>query len=471
MSDVVLAVIAFLVVIGPLILIHELGHFIAARLIGVTVLEFGIGFPPRAVKLFEQNGTEFTLNWLPIGGFVRPLGEDFVRPVGESATDEERAAFEKRQAERSSLEKRKVKTKSLMEAGPWQRIFFMIAGVGMNLLTGFVLFVIVAMLGVPGSVQVTAVEPKSPAEQAGIKVNDIIVGLNGEKVESSQDYDDIVANRNLKSYKVTVKRGASQVDLVVKLSETPLVGHEGIFISEVAPDSPADKAGLKSGDRIVKIDDVEVKTNEDVTNYNSSHLGQQVNLTYERDGVLKTVPLVPRKNPPANQGPIGTTIAAMKTDPSTGWQLGSVEPLAPLPLGAALSRGASDTLGIIRTVIAAPVNIIRGTLSVQQARPASIIGISQMGAQVIQKSVNEQQGYPILQFAAIISIAIGLTQLIPIPGLDGGRILFVLVELLRGKPIDPEREGMVHLIGLMVLLGFMAIFIVNDIINPLVLPK
>ena len=104
MSDFVLAVIAFVIVIGPLIFIHELGHFLAARLVGVTVLEFGIGFPPRAIKLFEQGGTEFTLNWLPIGGFVRPLGEDFVRPVGEAATDAERAVVERRQGERQAVE-------------------------------------------------------------------------------------------------------------------------------------------------------------------------------------------------------------------------------------------------------------------------------------------------------------------------------------------------------------------------------
>jgi len=93
MSDFLLAVISFLIVLGPLILIHEFGHFIAARLAGITVLEFGLGFPPRAVKLFEQGGTIFSLNWLPIGGFVRPLGEDFVKPVGDQATEKERAAF------------------------------------------------------------------------------------------------------------------------------------------------------------------------------------------------------------------------------------------------------------------------------------------------------------------------------------------------------------------------------------------
>src|ERR1700712_5735902 len=149
MSDFVLAVIAFIIVIGPLILIHELGHFFAARLVGVTVLEFGIGFPPRLIKLFEQGGTEFTLNWLPIGGFVRPLGEDMIKPADEKSTEKEREAFEKQQAELEQLGKKRVKTKSVMEAGPWQRIFFMAAGAGMNFVGAFLILVIAGMIGRP----------------------------------------------------------------------------------------------------------------------------------------------------------------------------------------------------------------------------------------------------------------------------------------------------------------------------------
>src|SRR5215475_12269624 len=98
-----LAIVAFLIVLGPVVLIHELGHFLALRAIGVTVLEFGLGFPPRALKLFERGGTIYSLNWLPIGGFVRPLGEDFVRPVGETATEQERVAFEAHQKEMEAL--------------------------------------------------------------------------------------------------------------------------------------------------------------------------------------------------------------------------------------------------------------------------------------------------------------------------------------------------------------------------------
>lgn len=482
LSNIAIDILAFIVVIGPLILIHEIGHFVAARLIGVTVLEFGIGFPPRALKLFTQGGTEFTLNWLPIGGFVRPLGEDMVRPVGDETTDKERIEFEQRQAnlleDETGKPKRKVKTKSLMEAGPWQRIFFMSAGVGMNLITGFVLFVIVALSGVPqlvsARVQVLAVAANSPAQQAGLQAGDVITGLNGEKVETSQDIDDLIGNREAKEIKLVVKRGDNVLNISIKPSDAALIPESGkVIVTEVSDGSPAALVGLKFGDQLIKVDDQVIKTNNDLLKYNEAHLGQEVTLTYLRNGETGTVKLTPRKSPPTGQGPLGASISTLQTDPAYGLQLVDMDPVTKtvsLPLGEALRKGFDDTVKLVKTVVAAPVNIIRGTLSVQDARPVSIVGIAQLGGQVVKDATTSKQGgAPILQFAAIISVAIGITQLLPIPGLDGGRIIFVLVELLRGKPMNPEREGMVHLIGLMVLLGLMAIFVVNDLLNPLVL--
>jgi len=137
----------------------------------------------------------------------------------------------------------------------------------------------------------------------------------------------------------------------------------------------------------------------------------------------------------------------------------------------AVSDAAQTTLGTMSSIAMAPVQIIRGQISPEAARPLSPVGIAQVSGQILQNSIDIKQSFPILNFAAIISIALGITNLLPIPGLDGGRILFVLIEILRGKPMDPEREGMVHLIGLMLLLGFVAIFVVNDLLNPIVLPK
>jgi len=486
MNNIALAVIAFVIVIGPLILIHELGHFIAARLIGVTVLEFGIGFPPRALKLFEQGGTEFTLNWLPIGGFVRPLGEDFVRPVGDAATDEERLAFEKRQNEQSSLNARNIKTKSVMEAGPWQRIFFMIAGVLMNLLAGLILFALASLVGIPvlksATVAVRGIAPNSTAAQAGLQVGDVITGVNGHTIAFSDDLQSALVGKTGVAVPLTVKRGDQT--LSVSLSPTAVAPATtaaysdigGVFIVDVSAGSPGEKAGLKYGDHVLKMDDQLVATNNDLFTFDNAHLGKSVVMTFERDGKTQTVTIQMNAQAPA----IGAGIATLPADAmlpmisATGLELLDLNPVTKVegqPIGVAISDGFASVWNVIRTTVSVPLQIIRGQLSVQQARPASIVGISGMGAQVIQQSVDLKQSYPLLNFAAVISVAIGITQLLPIPGLDGGRILFVLIELLRGKPLKPEREGMVHLIGLLLLLGFMAIFIVNDVLNPILLPK
>lgn len=481
MNNIALAVIAFVIVIGPLILIHELGHFIAARLIGVTVLEFGIGFPPRALKLFEQGGTEFTLNWLPIGGFVRPLGEDFVRPVGDAATDEERLAFEKRQNEQSSLQARNIKTKSVMEAGPWQRIFFMIAGVLMNLLAGLILFALASLVGIPvlksATVAVRGIAPNSTAAQAGLQVGDVITGVNGHTIAFSDDLQSALVGKTGVAVPLTVKRGDQTLSVsLASTAAAPISGMSGVFIMDVNAGSPGEKAGLKYGDHVLKMDDQVISVTNDLFTFDNAHLGKSVLMTFERDGKTQTVTIQMNAQAPA----IGAGIATLPADAmlpmisATGLELLDLNPVTKVegqPIGVAISDGFASVWNVIRTTVSVPLQIIRGQLSVQQARPASIVGISGMGAQVIQQSVDLKQSYPLLNFAAVISVAIGITQLLPIPGLDGGRILFVLIELLRGKPLKPEREGMVHLIGLLLLLGFMAIFIVNDVLNPILLPK
>ncbi len=136
----------------------------------------------------------------------------------------------------------------------------------------------------------------------------------------------------------------------------------------------------------------------------------------------------------------------------------------------ALGNGLNQAVTMTLRVLEAPLLIIRGEISGDAARPVGIVGISQMGGQFIQESVDVQTPAPILNYAALISIALGITNLLPIPALDGGRILFTLVEMVRGKRMDPAREGMIHLVGLMALLALMVVLIFADIINPVQLP-
>src|SRR5258708_6207114 len=319
MSDFLLAVIAFLVVLGPLVLIHEFGHFIAARMVGITVLEFGIGFPPRARKLFEQGGTIFTLNWLPIGGVVRPLGEDFVKPIGPQATAEERPAFEKQQAEGENPGKKRQKTKSGQETTPLQRIFFMVAGAGMNFIGAFVLLVIASLFGqlVPQSATVTIFQTvaKSPATTAGLQTGDVITALNGKPITLAHDVI-LAAQNSSQSYNpidLTVKRGDKTLQVTVQPADPPLKALNGVAVLDTAPNSPA-AAVLKPGDVITKVDTVTVKTTDDLKGYVDAHTGQSVTLTFQRSGEQMSAPIIPRTNPPSGEGALGVTITPQASD-------------------------------------------------------------------------------------------------------------------------------------------------------------
>jgi regulator of sigma E protease len=348
------AIAGFLIVLTPIVIIHELGHFWAAKLCKIRVDEFGFGLPPRMLKIAERNGTIYSLNWIPVGGFVRPAGEDDPSVPGGLASASKRA-----------------------------RVFVLAAGAGANFIFAILLFWVALVIG-PPAVAIESVEPDSPAAAAGLLAGDTVREVNGQRVD----------NANL------------------------------------------------------------------LINAIYDNAGEPVALLVRRNGEDLNLTVVPRRTgefDPETQGPLGVRLTVASN-------------------GERVSQGPVEAIGgafgslweYISLYGRLPGMLINGEITAQEARPVSIVGISQIAGAAAETSVSSGNLYPLLSMAAFISVALGLTNLLPIPALDGGRILFVLIEAVRGRRVEPEREGMVHVIGMLVLLGLMALMIVQDIINPVI---
>ncbi len=348
-----LAVLAFFVVIGPLIFVHELGHFLAARRNKIVVEEFGFGYPPRLLTLFERNGTKFTLNLLPLGGFMKPAGEDDPSVEGGLAAAPKRA-----------------------------RLMVLAAGPAANFLVALLLLVTMFMVGAP--------------------------------------------------------------------EELP-----GALVTVVEPGSPAEAAGMVPGDVIVAVDGQIINTYTDLTRYIFNHIGETMVFSVRRAETVLDLTLTARSEWPEGQGPTGIQIQPI-------YEVHRYGPLA------AVGRSFQEMGALLRAFVELPVHVIRGQIDPRYLRPVSVIGISQMGGQAMEASIAQNAVWPIIQLTALISLALAVTNLLPIPALDGGRILFVLIEAVRGKRISPERETLIHFVGFAILIVAMFVFMYLDIVDPLV---
>ncbi len=457
-NDAVLTIFAFILVLIPAVLIHEMGHFLAAKLVGITVLEFGIGMPPRMVRLFRHRGTDYTLNWLPLGGFVRPVGEDIVRPVGDEAM----------QSDRDEAIKRGITNpKSVYDVKPLPRILFMAGGALANFLTALLLFAVIALGGIPAVVATPFDAPSDALAEAGLQHGDTIIAINGQNMSSGADLLSTFNSGAGTALTLTVQRGDTTFDVnytaVTNIDEAE-VGSFPIILG-IAEDSPAALAGLQENDLVTAFNGASLATYSELQELTSGSLGQEVTLTVWRSGELVDVPLTPRANPPEGQGALGIQIGDAGYDVSAG--LVYLPGMVSRSLSGAVAYSFERMGNVISTIMSLPGRILSQTAAPEELRVVSPLEISRIGGVLFEESVEQNRPGIILEYMALISFALGMTNLLPIPALDGGRILFVLIEILRGRPISPEREGMVHLVGMIVLLSLMFIVLINDVINPM----
>ncbi|MGJ3237889.1 MAG: RIP metalloprotease RseP [Anaerolineae bacterium] len=500
-NDFLSAIIAFAIILIPAIIIHELGHFVAAKMVGINVLEFGVGFPPRMARLFTWGETEFTLNWLPIGGFVRPLGEDMIGPNENTNHDYPHDDYEDGDkpkniayiSEREELVARGVpedKLQSVNDTKPWPRIWFMVAGAVFNVLSAVIFLMAAALTGLPTkmgeSLIITDLPQTSVFSQEQVFEFDTIERINGEYIPSYRAFFETLRttnepleitmrhSRNVDEIETATRQAFEEYTITITpdtLDVTPF-----ILVVGVAENSPAENVGLQADDRIIAADGQAFDIDDPITDFTelvSERAGTPILLTVLRSGQELEIALTPRLDPPPGEGRIGIGI-------STQWQIADGTEFAtalpmvkyiPQDLPTSITYGFSETGRVLQIIAALPGQLIDGTISGEEARPVSIVGISQIGGEFLQQSIRNSAPYEVLTFIALISIFLGITNLLPFPPLDGGRILFVLIEIVRGKPVPPKIENAVYRIGIALLLILGVIIIIFDIVNPISLTQ
>lgn len=233
------------------------------------------------------------------------------------------------------------------------------------------------------------------------------------------------------------------------------VEFDNAIITSVISGSPAEQAGLQIGDIVIRADDKYIDSPDELVAYTRTKLNQEMLLVVKREGKILKVRVTPRLDS-EGVSRIGVAISPVPTKYG----------LKTYPFGEAILQGLGQTTGAIVLTFSIPVLAIRGLISIDMARPIGPVGIAQLAGQAVQQSVEIGWWFPILYLMALLSIGLAVANLLPMPGLDGGRIFFVTVEAIRGKRIDPEKEGAVHLIGLALLVTLMIFITYQDIAKP-----
>jgi regulator of sigma E protease len=485
-------VLATVIVLGVLIFVHELGHFLAARSVGIRVERFSIGFGPRLFG-FVRNGTEFVVSAIPLGGFVKMGGMDdevMAAIEGKKGPEEKAAAkaadvvegVARRAAEGSVLDSEPDDSTSPVgrhssdgdfDAKPvWARSWVISAGVIMNMLFAFVTYVVVAALwGSPeldttriGSVRAdllpAGAEPLGsiPPGATITAVGDREVGHWGELREAvlgSPEGEVVVAFRGPSADdpvgEVTVRMGDRATrELAFRTFE---VWSEPV-VDVVIPGRPADRAGIRSGDRVLAVDGVEIGTWSRFVSVVQGSAGVELEITLQRDGGTVVRSVVPEEE--------------VVADPVTGvvrpiGQIGIV-PILPgvtytrVPPGDAIAAGFAETRYVTGEILGFLRDLVTGRVSARSL--GSIVSIGEASGQAAA------EGLPVfLRFMALFSVNLAVLNLLPIPVLDGGHLLFLGIEATRGRPLSVQQRLRWSQVGFVVLMGIMVLALGNDFLR------
>lgn len=426
-----LKIIIAVIIFSAIILIHELGHFLLAKKNGIVVTEFSLGMGPRLVSTVK-GGTRYSIKLFPIGGSCAMLGED---------TGEEELP-------------------GTFNAAPvWGRISVVAAGPIFNFILAFILSVIITGFVGYDPAEIMEVTEGSSAEEAGLQEGDIITEYNGYHIDVARDLYVYTYLNQLEEEPVTItvdRNGEDQtVTFMPDVDVRYLLGFNRSDVNSMEVESliagmPLQEAGLQEGDVITSINGTPTPDGAAYEAYIEEHplTDEQVEITYERNGKEYTAEITPREYRTPNLG-FSYNMGYTKAE---GLQV--------------LKYGALDVKYMIRTTILSLKELVTGGLGVKDL--SGPVGVVDAIGTAYEESKDEgalMVWMNLLNMAVLLSANLGVMNLLPLPALDGGRLVFLLVEAVRRKPVNREVEGMIHFAGLMLLMVLMVVVMYNDILR------
>jgi len=428
-------IVVAILIFGLIILIHELGHFIFARMHGIEVVDFSIGMGPRLCG-FRAFGTQFSVRLLPIGGACMMLGEN--------------------------EDQNMVNDKSFYSKGVWQRISVLFAGPGFNFILAFIFSVVIIGMAGFDAPRVASVEENGPAARAGLMEGDVITEINGTNVNFGKEVDSYFAYHGISEEPVvlTVKRNGEKMKIKIapEAYDKYMLGFSysatntgPAEVLEISAGYPMDLAGIKIGDIIVGINETKINNSgELMALFDRVPLeNEPVKVTFLRNGEEQSVEVTPKFSHSGYTLGFTPNLSFEKANP---WET--------------IKYSAAEVKFWIVETGRGLVKLFTGKIKSNEVGSAIAI------VDVIGDTYEASAEYGIreivlnmLYITVLLSANLGVMNLLPIPALDGGKLLFCAIEVVRGKPVDREKEGMIHFIGMIILLLLMVLLTFNDIKN------
>lgn len=444
--SIIQTIFAFIISLGILVSIHEWGHFWVARKMGVKVLRFSIGFGKSLFTWHDKRGTEFSLSMIPLGGYVKMLDER----EGDVPIDQIHLAFNQKSV--------------------WARIAIVAAGPVANFILAIAALWLMYLIGLKTVVPtIGQVIPDSPAAHAGISPNTQLISLAGQKIHTWNDANLTLAgkigdtdpftlrarsSKGVQTYQVTIKHWPEDLGTQSLLAT---LGIETWFptipsvIGRLVPNLPAEKAGLKTNDHIVSINGTSISSWTDMVKEISNHANMPLDITVLRNNQPLSLTVTPESKTLENDNIIGFIGAEAKP---VHWPQDQIQTLSYNPLSA-FTAALSETWKLSAITAQSLYKMVTGILSLNNL--SGPITIAKVASASMHSGIES-----FLYFIAMLSVSLGVINLLPIPVLDGGHLLYYFLEAVRGRPLSEKIQNFGLRVGIAIVLCVMLLALYND---------